>query len=70
MSDVPRITFTPRPAATPEGEIAVLAEVYSFVLQCGQERRAEKKEEGGPETALNDDAKEINECAAAKDNTR
>jgi hypothetical protein len=28
----PRITYTPRPDATPEGEISALAAVYRFIL--------------------------------------
>ena len=31
MSD-PRITYTPRPDATPEGERVALAEVYRYLL--------------------------------------
>lgn len=44
----PRITYVPRPDATPEGELATLAGVYAFILRCGEERRAEerKKAEG------------------------
>lgn len=36
----PHVTYTPRPDATPEGEIAALASVYAFILQYGQEKRA------------------------------
>ncbi len=53
-----RIAYVPRPDATPKGEIAVLADIYAFVLKCGEARRAEEKRKGGaPNTA--DDAKEI-----------
>ena len=30
----PRITYTPRPDATPEGEASALRAVYKFVLDC------------------------------------
>jgi hypothetical protein len=40
MSNGLRITYTPRSNASPEGELAALANVYSFVLQCSEERRA------------------------------
>jgi hypothetical protein len=32
--DSPRITYTPRPDATPEAELNVLANVYRFILDC------------------------------------
>lgn len=38
----PRIIYAPRPDTTPDSEIAVLANVYSFVLRCGEARRAEE----------------------------
>ena len=41
-----RISYTPRLEATPEGEIAALANVYSFVI-----RRAEERRRGGFEAA-------------------
>jgi hypothetical protein len=37
-----RIIYTPRPDATPESEVAALASVYRFLLDC----HAKKK--GGP----------------------
>ncbi len=37
--DSPRVFYTPRPDATPEGELNALADVYAFILKCGQERR-------------------------------
>lgn len=40
-----RIIYTARPAASPEGEIATLANVYSFVIRCAEERK-----KGGFET--------------------
>jgi hypothetical protein len=38
----PKIVYCPRPDATPEGELDVLASVYSFVLRCGEARRVEE----------------------------
>ncbi len=35
MSDV-RIVYRPRPDATPEGELAALANVYRFILRCAE----------------------------------
>ena len=32
--DSSRITYTPRPDATPEAELNVLANVYRFILDC------------------------------------
>jgi hypothetical protein len=32
------ITYTPRPDATPEGELNTLATVYRFILDCKAER--------------------------------
>ena len=40
----PRVTYVPRPDATPEVELDALASVYRFVLDCGDARRAEKME--------------------------
>ncbi len=40
----PHVSYTPRPDATPEGELAALANVYSFVLQ-----RYKEEKTGGPE---------------------
>lgn len=44
----PHVTYSPRPDATPEGEIASLANVYAFILACGEARRVQetKKAEG------------------------
>jgi hypothetical protein len=38
MSSALRITYTPRPNATLEGEIAALTNIYSFVIRCAKER--------------------------------
>ena len=40
----PRVTYVPRPDATPEVELDALASVYRFVLDCSDARRAEKME--------------------------
>ncbi len=53
MSDPSRITYVPRPDATPEGEIEALADVYAFVLRCAEERK-----KGGPATAPEDARKD------------
>jgi len=49
MGGTQRIAYTPRPDATPEAELDVLASVYRFLL-------IEKSKEGGSPTAP-DDAK-------------
>ena len=40
--DSPRLAYSPRPDATPEAELNVLAEIYKFVLFDSQARK------GGP----------------------
>jgi hypothetical protein len=40
MSNAPSITYTARPDTTPEGEVSALANVYAFILQCGEEKSA------------------------------
>jgi hypothetical protein len=35
-----RVTYYPRPDATPEGELAALAAVYAFVIQAHQQKKA------------------------------
>ncbi len=49
-----RITYAPRPDATPETELNALASVYSYILRCGESRRTEEKK-GGPATNRPDD---------------
>ena len=39
--DSPRITYTPRPDATPETEVTALAAIYKFVLFDSQTRRGD-----------------------------
>ncbi len=57
MSNSP-IVYRPSPNAPSEGEVSVLADIYSFVLRCGEE----KKKGGVPSTA--DDGKEIENASA------
>ena len=40
MSGAPRITYAPRPDATPEGELNALASVYRFILDCHAKPKA------------------------------
>jgi len=40
MSNVPSIIHTARPDATPEAEISALVNVYRFILQCSEAKRA------------------------------
>lgn len=35
-----RILYTPRPDATPEGEVAALASVYRFIIDCREKENA------------------------------
>lgn len=51
----PHITYSPRPGATPEGELNALASVYSFVLRTRQNRNLKK--EGSPSLAALDDTR-------------
>jgi hypothetical protein len=50
----PRISYAPRPDTTPEDELNVLANVYSFIRQCAESRR--DKEKAGV-TSTGDDKK-------------
>ena len=60
-----RIAYTPRSDASMEGEIAVLANAYSFVRRC-----AEEKKKGGPETAPDDAMKGSDNDRTTTDYTR
>ena len=40
--DSPRITYIPRPDATPESELSVLASVYAYLLQNHHSEQAAK----------------------------
>jgi hypothetical protein len=53
--DRPRVTYTPRSDATPEGELNMLANVYRFILDCHAKKMAV---EPAPEPDGRDDAKE------------
>ncbi len=55
MSGTVRITYTPRPDATPEGERAALAAVYKLILDCHQT----KKNAAGETSANGDDGTKI-----------
>jgi len=43
----PRVTYTARPDATPEGKISALASVYAFVLRKHRERQKAAGTSGG-----------------------
>lgn len=49
-----RITYRPRPEATPEGEVCALAEICRFILQVNEE-----KKKGAHPGTLDDARKEI-----------
>jgi hypothetical protein len=52
MSSSARIFYTSESQdITPKSEATVLANVYSFVLRCGEARRTEEKTKGGSATA-------------------
>jgi len=36
----PSVTYMPRPGTTPEGELAALAAVYGFVIECHKRSKA------------------------------
>ncbi len=38
--DAPRVVHVPRNDVTPDGELAVLATVYAFVLKCREDKAA------------------------------
>jgi hypothetical protein len=38
--DKPSVTYIPRPDATPEAELNVLANVYRFILDCHRNKTA------------------------------
>ena len=59
-----RIVYTPRPNATPEGELNALASVYRFILDCNAKKKAARLGDS-------DDAKEIkNDYADTENYTR
>ena len=40
--DSPRITYIPRPDATPESELSVLANVYAYLIKTHDSKRSLK----------------------------
>ena len=50
MSDPSRISYVPRHGITAEDEVELLAEIYSFVLRCAEQKKA-AGEVGGEEHA-------------------
>jgi hypothetical protein len=54
----PRIIYTPRPGATPEGEVAALVSIYRFILFESSARKKAARP-GGP-----DDGTEFKEDSA------
>jgi hypothetical protein len=52
----PRITYVPRPNATPETELSALATVYRFILS--KSNASQKAVEPAPKLDGHDDAKE------------
>jgi hypothetical protein len=48
----PRIVYTPRADATPEGELNTLATVYAFVLQRHHEGKTAPRPEGLDDNAM------------------
>ncbi len=47
----PRLVYSPREDATPEGELVALAAVYRFVLERYDERKKSSRNESGGEGA-------------------
>ena len=50
-----KVTYTPHPDATPEGELNALADVYRFILGCQARKTAARPSTNG------EDTKEIND---------
>ena len=60
--DNPRVTYTLRPDATPEGELTSLASVYRFILDSAK-KRGRLLDKSGPEDARKDkDARTKHYC--------
>ena len=59
----PRITYAPRPDATPAGEVAALTSVYALLLDSAK-KRGRLPDKSGP-----DDTKESMKSGAATKNT-
>ena len=45
----PSVTYTPRPDATPEGEVTALANVYRYLLSHRHETREDVEADGAEE---------------------
>ena len=45
--DGPRLFYVPRPDATPEAEVRVLALVYKYVLECTERKEAPEAGDDG-----------------------
>ena len=53
--DKPSVTYMPRPDATPESEVNMLANIYRLILDCHAKKMAA---EPAPEPDTRDEAKE------------
>jgi hypothetical protein len=53
-----RITYAPRGDALPVTEVAVLANIYSFVLRCANKNAPAKRIGGGSNGSENDEREE------------
>jgi hypothetical protein len=40
MSDTPSVVYVPRPDATPESELSVLANVYAYLIKTHDSKKA------------------------------
>jgi hypothetical protein len=40
MSDTPSVVYVPRPDATPESEVSVLANVYAYLIKTHDSKKA------------------------------
>lgn len=56
-----RITYRPRPEATPEGEVCALAEAYRLILQVNED-----KKEGARPGARDDMRKDLENAHTAE----
>lgn len=55
----PCLIYSPREDATPEGELAALANIYRFVLECHDERKKSSRDESGGEGAQSSLSQEL-----------
>jgi hypothetical protein len=66
--DRPRVTYTPRSDATPEGELNMLANVYRFILDCHAKKMAAELapgSDGSNDTAMVRNMEGGGSCRAA-----